>query len=110
MTVSNSSTNPTLSRGLSISFLPQLEWSKKLARLSAKRSSDLLCFSAERLRAHAALLQDWADSEDVWDLFKRQSEFLQSSWVAYSTELPKAFGVLGKAGNEAPSEDVGSPR
>ncbi len=96
MTDNISTDIPTSPQGLSLSSLPQLEWSKKLAKLSAKRSSDLLSFSAKRLHAQAEFFQGLAHSDDLSDLFKRQSDFIQASWDAYSKELPKALGITGK--------------
>ncbi len=82
--------------GLPTSFLPQTEQSKKLAETSTKYWSDLLSFAAKRRQAEAEFVQSLAHCESVPDLFKRQSEFFQASWSAYSSELPKALGIPGK--------------
>lgn len=88
---------------VSPSSLPQLEWSKSLAEVSIKYCADLLSFSAKRLQAQAEFLQGLVGCSDASDLLKRQSEFVQASWAAYSQELPKAlelpkaFGITGKA-------------
>lgn len=84
--------SPISAFGLSTSFQPQLEQSKKLAENSAKIWSELLSFAAKRRQAEAEFVQNLAHCDGVADLFKRQSEFFQTSWSAYSTELPKALG------------------
>ncbi|MCR6732723.1 MAG: hypothetical protein NVV83_00845 [Afipia sp.] len=82
--------------GLPTSFPQQLEQSKKLVKESAKYWSDLLSFAAKRRQAEAEFVQSLAHCDAVSDLLKRQSEFIQASWSAYSSELPKAFGIPGK--------------
>ncbi len=84
----------TLAFGLPVSFLP--EQSKKLAETSAKYWSDLLSFAAKRRQAEAEFVQSLAHCEGVSDLFKRQSEFFQAAWSAYSDELPKALRIPEK--------------
>lgn len=88
--------SPISAFGLPTSFQPQLEQSKKLAESSAKIWSDLLSFAAKRRQAEAEFVQSLAHCDGVADLFKRQSEFFQASWSAYSTELPKALGFPAK--------------
>jgi len=74
----------------------QLEQSKKLAESLAKIWSDLLSFAAKRRQAEAEFVQSLAHCDGVADLFKRQSEFFQASWSAYSSELPRALGFPAK--------------
>ncbi|WP_213773713.1 hypothetical protein [Bradyrhizobium sp. dw_78] len=88
--------NSPISFGLPPSFLPQLEQSKKLAETAAQYWSNLLSFAAKRRQAEAEFVQSLAHCDGVSDLFKRQSEFFQASWTAYSTELPKALGFPAK--------------
>lgn len=88
--------SPISAFGLPTSFLPQLEQSKKLAETSAQYWSNLLSFAAKRRQAEAEFVQSLAHCDGVSDLFKRQSEFLQASWAAYSSELPKVLGIPAK--------------
>ncbi len=88
--------SPISAFGLPTSFQPQLEQSKKLAESSAKIWSDLLSFAAKRRQAEAEFVQSLAHCDGVADLFKRQSEFFQALWSAYSSELPRALGFPAK--------------
>ncbi len=82
--------------GLPVSILPQLEQSKKLAETSAKYRSDLLSFVAKRRQAESEFIQSLAHCDDTSDFFKRQFEFFQAAWSAYSSELPKISGIPAK--------------
>jgi len=98
MAVKKPATTSSSALDLSMSSLPQLEWSKQFVEYAVKCYASLLSFSAKRLQADAEFVQGLADCHDASDLFKRQSEFVQTSWTDYSGEFSKALELPSAVG------------